>query len=85
MIGNIPPGLIMIVGAMFLPLLRRRDQAYGVLGLSIASLAAFCFTAEGSYGNIQLFGQTLCVVRIDSLSWIFGLIFHLAAIMSAIA
>ena len=84
MIGNLPPGLIMIVGALFLPLIPRRAQAYGVLGLSVASLAAFWFTPDGTHGNVQLFGETLSVVRIDSLSRIFGLIFHLAAIMAAI-
>ena len=82
--GNLPPGLIMIVGALFVPLLPRRAQAYGVLGLSCLSLAVFWLTPDGTYGNIQLFGETLTIVRIDSLSRIFGLIFHLAAIISAI-
>ena len=55
-----------------------------MLGLTVASLAAFWFTPDGTYGNIQLFGETLNIVRIDSLSRIFGLIFHLAAIIAAI-
>ncbi len=47
-------------------------------------LSLFWLMPDGTYGNIQLFGETLTIVRIDSLSRIFGLIFHLAAIISAI-
>jgi len=86
MIHNLPPGLIMVVGALLLPLLGKRFAAYGALGLSIASLVVFWSTPFGEYGNIQLFDldQPLTLVRIDKLSFAFGLIFHLAAIMTAI-
>ncbi len=80
----LPPGLIMVLGAWLLPFLGRKAQAIGVLVLSVISLAVFLLTPAGLHGNLEMFGATLNVVRIDSLSRIFGVIFHLAAIMSAI-
>ncbi|WP_153557681.1 Na(+)/H(+) antiporter subunit D [Roseimaritima sediminicola] len=80
----IPPGLIMILGAWLLPFLGRRVQAWSVLVLSSLSLLAFGLTAADSYGQIEWLGIELVVARVDSLSRIFGVIFHLAAILSAI-
>ncbi|WP_145092657.1 Na(+)/H(+) antiporter subunit D [Rosistilla carotiformis] len=84
MIANLPPGLIMILGALVLPFVARRLQAYGVLALSVISLGLFLLTPAGEHGNIALFNTTLNMVRIDSLSRIFGIVFHIAAIVSSI-
>jgi len=84
MIDNIPPGLIMILGALILPFLAQRTQAIAVLVLSLLSLFLFCLTGETSFGQMELFGATLEVVRIDATSRIFGIVFHIAAIVSAI-
>jgi len=88
MIGDflLPPGWIMIVGVLLLPLFNRRGagQAVAVLVLSVLSLVAFLLTPSGDYGQLEVFGATLNVVRIDSLSRIFGVVFHLAAILSAV-
>ena len=74
----------MIAGALLLPFVGKKGSAYGALALSIVSLGVFWFTPTGEYGNIELFGNSLNLVRIDSLSRIFGLIFHLAAVMASI-
>ena len=84
---HLPPGTIMMLGALLLPFLakaNRKAPAVGALLLSIISLVIFCFTESGNYGNIELFGNTLNMVRIDGLSQIFGIIFHLAAVMASI-
>lgn len=83
-IANLPPGFVMMVGALFVPLFSRRIQPWVVLALSSISLALFVMTPADTYGNIELFGAELNVVRIDNLSRPFGLVFHLAAIVSAI-
>lgn len=83
-IASLPPGLIMIVGAFFVPLFSRRIQPWVVLVLSAISCVLFVMTPAGKYGNIELFGAELNLVRIDGLSRPFGLVFHLAAIVSAI-
>ena len=73
---NLPPGLIMVLGALLLPLLGGRLSAIGALVLSLASAVLFWFTPDGNYGNIELFGETLNMVRIDAWSRIFGVVFH---------
>ena len=80
---NLPPGLIMVLGALLLPFLGRKFSAWGALGLSVASLAIFC-TIQAETVSLTLFGNPLDFVRVDSLSWIFCLVFHLAAIMASI-
>lgn len=81
---HFPPGIIMVLGALLLAFCGKRLAAYGALGLSIASLIVFCLTPFGEYGHVQLFDQTLTMVRIDRLSFLFGLVFHLAAITASI-
>ena len=81
---SLPPGLFMIFGAFLLPLLGKRFSAWGALGLTIISLLVFWTMPSPSDVYLELFGQTLHVVRVDSLSWVFTLIFHLAAIIAAI-
>lgn len=84
MIHNLPPGLIMILGALLLPFLGKRWSAWGALALSVTSLGIF-WTAPNLHSySIELFGNELNIVRIDRLSWIFGLVFHVAAITASI-
>ena len=77
------PGIIMMLGSLFLPLLGKK-AAWGGLGLAIVSLIALLLTPAGTSGNIEVLGSALTLVRIDRLSFIFALVFHLAAIISAI-
>lgn len=77
------PGMIMVVGSLLLPALGKK-AAWGALALSIASLIAFLLTPAGTSGNVEVLGNALTMVRIDKLSFLFGLVFHLAAIMSSI-
>jgi len=83
-IASLPPGWVMMFGALLLPLFARRVQPWVVLGLSMVSLVMFVLTPAGDYGIFELFGAELNVVRIDPLSRPFGIVFHLAAIVSAI-
>lgn len=83
-IAAVPPGMIMVAGGLLLALVPAKQQARAAVGLSVLSLIAFLCVPNGSYGNVTWFGETLNLVRIDSLSRIFGLIFHLAAIIGAI-
>jgi len=83
-IANLPPGFVMMVGALFVPLFSRQIQPWVVLALSSLSLVLFVMTPADIYGELELFGAELNIVRIDNLSRPFGLVFHLAAIVSAI-
>ncbi|MGI9518309.1 MAG: Na(+)/H(+) antiporter subunit D [Pirellulaceae bacterium] len=84
MINNLPPGLIMIAGALIIPFLPRVLQAWMALLLSLTSAVVFLLVPDGTYGTIELFDVTLTTVRIDTLSRCFALVFHIAAIVSSI-
>lgn len=76
------PGIVMIFGSLLLPALGKK-AAFGGLALSVISLIILLLTPFGTSGNIEVLGSALTLVRIDKLSFIFALVFHLAAIMSA--
>jgi multicomponent Na+:H+ antiporter subunit D len=87
MIASLPPAAILILGALLVPLLRGRLQAAYVLALPVLSglhLAGLFALPEGSYLQITLFDYTLTLLRVDRLSLVFGLIFHIVAFLSVI-
>jgi multicomponent Na+:H+ antiporter subunit D len=83
-ISSLPPGAIMILGALLVPWFSRKWQPVVVLAFSGVSLIQFGLISSDSQLSVAMFGVSLDVVRIDALSRIFGVVFHLAAIMAAI-
>ena len=81
---SLPPGIIILVGALALPLLPRSAQAIGALALPALSLAQLLFLSEGVSPGIELAGLSLLQVRVDPLSLAFGYIFHIAAFIAAL-
>lgn len=85
--GMLPPGIIMIIGGLLLPLVGRK--AAGVtLALASTSLLLFALVYfNGGYetpSTFTLMGMELNPVRVDSLSMPFTIVFHIAAIISCI-
>ena len=81
---SLPPGIIILVGALALPLLPRSAQAIGALALPALSLAQLLFLSEGVFPGIEFAGLSPLEVRVDPLSLAFGYIFHIAAFISAL-
>ncbi|MEM7782240.1 MAG: Na(+)/H(+) antiporter subunit D [Planctomycetota bacterium] len=84
MIPSLPPGVLMMFGAILLPLLGKKFSAIGALVLSSISLILFWTLPADHVIPMSFFGQELILARIDKLSWIFCLVFHLAAIMASV-
>ncbi len=84
MIDSLPPGGIMILGALLIPFLRGRLAAWWTLALPVLGFFHFWSMPEGTIQTLQLFNYELMPVRIDALSRIFGLIFYLAAFLAAV-
>ncbi len=80
----ISPGLILIAGAALLPLLRGYWQRGFMLVLPVIGFWQTLMLEPGAHGTIDLFGVTLTTLRVDTLSLVFGYIFHIAAFLSAI-
>ncbi len=84
MMNSLPPGIIILVGALALPLLPRALRAVGALALPIISLAHLILLSDSVSLEIEFAGLSLIPVRVDRLSLIFGYIFHIAAILAAL-
>ncbi|MEM0989583.1 MAG: Na(+)/H(+) antiporter subunit D [Pseudomonadota bacterium] len=84
MIGELSPGLILILGALLIPFLPARVRPiYSVILPLIGAWQAF-HLQPGITGVIEVMGLELQTVRLDGLSRIFGYIFLLAAALSAL-
>lgn len=84
MIEHLPPAIIIIVGALLVPLLPARVRGFYMVLLPIVSLAMLLQMPHGTYWRYSVFDYELALYRIDSLSFVFGLIFHIAAILSVV-
>ena len=85
MIGNLPPGIILIVGALLIPLLRGRLQQVAMLALPIVSAAHLYFNCPaGTTVTATVFSYELTPVHVDRLNLVWGYIFHIAAFVGAL-
>jgi len=79
MIEGLNPGLILILGALLVPLTRGFIRTILLLGLPLLGLAQLLSLGLGSWGEMEIMGMSLVLTKIDPLSRVFGLIFHVAA------
>ncbi|HMB76802.1 MAG TPA: Na(+)/H(+) antiporter subunit D, partial [Kiloniellaceae bacterium] len=86
MIADLSPGLIVIFGALLIPLLPQNGQLRNIYMLALPVVAALQMLThdQGSFGQVQIFDYTLTLFRLDKLSFVFGLVFHLAALLGVI-
>ena len=81
---ELPPGLILIVGAFLVPFFHGNVRNIYMLLLPIFGIWGLLTVSNGVYFPFEIFGYNLSPVRIDRLSLLFGYIFHIAAIISLI-
>lgn len=84
MIEATPPGLILIAGAFVSVLLPARMRNAFMLVLPILGFWQLTQLEHGLHAQVELFGQTLTLLRVDKLSLVFGYIFFIAAELSII-
>jgi multicomponent Na+:H+ antiporter subunit D len=84
MIEALPPGLVLILGALAIPLLPKRAQPFAAVLLPALGLVQLLLLAPGESHQLRLFDLELTVVRVDRLSLVFGYIFCLAAFLAAV-
>jgi multicomponent Na+:H+ antiporter subunit D len=84
MIGEVSPGLFLILGALIIPLLRGRLRAAYMLMLPVLAFAHMLALPHGELGQVQLFDLPLTTLRVDRLSLLFGYIFLIAAMLGII-
>lgn len=84
MIGEVSPGLILIVGAFLVPVLRGHLRSAYMLALPVVAFWHLLGLPNGELGQTELFDLALVTLRVDQLSFIFGSIFLLAAFLGLI-
>ena len=84
--SSIPPFLIFFAGALLVPFLRRvpRVRMAWLVLIPIVGALNVWGIEEGYEVSYQLLGLTLTPVRADSLSLLFGYLFHLGAFIAII-
>ncbi len=78
------PGLILILGALAVPLLRGQARNLYMLALPVLGLASVLLLEPGSYWQLSVLSIDLEIVRVDRLSTIFGIIFCIAAALGVL-
>ena len=81
---GVAPAAIFFAGALISVFLRPRDQAAILVLTPVVGLVNLLYLSDGSYWHYDIIGQELTLLRVDGLSLLFGLIFHLAALIWAV-
>lgn len=84
MIEGLNPALILIFGALLVPLFPQPWRTAYVIALPLFSMLQLVLHPYGTFAEVQLYEMTLETFRLDGLSFIFGLIFHIAAVLGVI-
>ncbi|MFT5392307.1 MAG: multicomponent Na+:H+ antiporter subunit D, partial [Gammaproteobacteria bacterium] len=84
MSGDFPPGLLLILGGLVVPFISGRLRTVWMLGLPVLAFALLWNLPDGNHQTLEAFGVQLELLRIDSLSRIFGYIFILASFLGGI-
>jgi multicomponent Na+:H+ antiporter subunit D len=75
----IPPGPVLIVGGLLLPLLPRGVRPLALLGLPLLTLALVCNLSDGPVLQAPFLGYELTLVQGDKLSRMFATVFAIMA------
>src|SRR2546425_5893841 len=78
------PGIVLIVGAWLVPLLKGRVKRVYMVLLPVAALIDCMLMTPGTYGVVRVFGQQVAFGRVDQLSLVFAYVFSLATIFGMI-
>lgn len=78
------PAVILTVGALMCVATPRHLASVIMLAAILVSAAKLWALGLGEYGAVSLFGETLTTVRLDPLSRLFAIVFHIAAALNVI-
>ena len=75
--ATFPPALIMLAGAILLPLLPRNCRSFFSLFIPLLALGLVWLAPSGTHLTLKLMDYHLVVYKVDKLSRVFGMIFAL--------
>ena len=81
---SLPPFFIFVAGAALICLLPQRWQGWSSFIITIAALLNFLSISQGVYWEVAILDYKLTLGRVDSLGYLFCLLFHIAAVIAAL-
>jgi len=78
------PGLLLIIGAWLVPLLKGRARQVAMIALPAAALVDCILMQPGTHGVVPFLGQELVFGRVDRLSLLFSYVFSIIALLGMI-
>jgi len=81
---SLPPGWLLMLGALVVPLLPRGLKKLWMLALPAVGLWQLTRMPLGDQHQLELFDYALTLVHVDKLALVWGYIFHIAAFLSVI-
>ena len=82
--AEISPGLTLIAGSLLIPLLRGWVRSAYLVLLPLVGLVHLSLLTTGNFSVMHFLGMELVTLRVDRWSMLFGWIFMIAALLSAI-
>ncbi|SVC06501.1 uncharacterized protein METZ01_LOCUS259355, partial [marine metagenome] len=80
----VPPFIIFVAGAALILFLPQRWHGWFSLSVATVALVNFSTLAHGIYWQVQMLDYQLTFGRIDTLAYLFGLLFHIAAVIATL-
>jgi len=84
MITSFPPFLIFFLGAILVSMTYGRTRSVILVAIPVLGTLNLLQLGDGLQFQVQLFDYTLTLVRVDKLSFLFGLLFHIAALFGIV-
>ncbi len=84
MTSSLPPFLIFFIAAAVIVVLPARLRGPLTLAVPVIGVLNLMAIPDGSWFDVELLGYHLVLVRMDQLSFLFGLLFHIAAFIGFI-
>ena len=78
------PGLVLIVGAWLVPLLKGPAKRMSMIAVPAVALVDCILLQPGTYGVVRFVGQDLIFGRVDRLSLVFAYVFALMAVVGMV-
>jgi multicomponent Na+:H+ antiporter subunit D len=83
-VSSLHPALVYLLAGLFLPFVLPVARRWMALLAPVLSLLLVLMTDPGSYLGVELLGYQLAPYRLDGLSFVWALIFNLAAALAAL-
>ena len=82
--ATFPPALIMLAGAILLPMLPRNCRSFFSLFVPLVALGFVWLAPSGTHLTLKLMDYHLVVYKVDKLSRVFGMIFALITVIGCL-